>query len=116
MKRYIQKYLFGKKVYKVKARYNTEKLYEFFKKLTDGTITNQKPDGKEIVSSMKRAKITEPGIIEWFEVCYCKTPLQHERETVYDHYLSEITTELVEDYGEVEGKSFWAYLNSVSEI
>ena len=50
MKRYIQKYLFGKRFYKVKARYKKEKVYEFFKKLTDGTITNQKPDGKEIIS------------------------------------------------------------------
>ena len=115
MKKYIQKYLFGKRFYKVKAKYKKEKVGEFFKKLTDGTITNQKPDGKEIISSMKRAKITEPGIIEWFEVCYCKTPLQHERETVYDLYLSEITTEVVEGYGKVEGKSFWSYLDSVSE-
>ena len=115
MKRYIQKYLFGKKFYKVKARYNKEKGYEFFKKLTDGTITNQKPDGKEIISSMKRAKITEPGIIEWFEVCYCKTPLKHERETVYDFYLLDMSTELVDDYGDVKGESFWSYLNCVSQ-
>ena len=29
---------------------------------------------------------------------------------------SMVDAELVEDYGEVEGKSFWDYLNSVSEI
>ncbi len=101
-------------IYKVRARYNIEKAGTFFKKLSDGTISSQKPDGQEIVASMQRAKITEPGVIEWFEMCFCSSPLQHERATVYDLYLSDITTEIVDDYGEVEGESFWSYLNSVS--
>lgn len=97
-------------IYKVRAKYNEETAADFLKKLTDGTISNQKPDGKEIVSCMKRARITEPGIIEWFETCYCPTPLQHERATVYDFYLSDITTEPAEGYGEIQGDSFWSYL------
>lgn len=96
-------------IYKVKAKYREEKMSVFFTKLTDGTIQSQKPDGEEIVSSMKKAKITTPGIIEWFETCYCSTPLLHERTTVYDYYLSDISTELVDDYGELEGDSFWSY-------
>ena len=115
MKQYIQKYLFGKKFYKVRAKYKEEKVSEFFEKLTDGTVSNQKPDGKEIVFSMKRAKIVAPWIIEWFEICYCKTPLKHERETVYDFYLFDMNTELVDDYGDVKGESFWSYLNSISQ-
>jgi len=105
-------------IYKVRAKYDKEKTGEFFEKLTDGTVSNQKPDGQEIVSSMKRAKITEPGIIEWFEMCFCSSPLQHERATVYDLYLSDITTEVCDNYGdvkeevEVEGESFWSYLIS----
>ena len=99
-------------IYKVSAKYKKEKANEFFAKLTDGSISSQEPDGKEIVSSMKRAKIIEPGIIEWYEMCFCPSPLQHERATVYDHYLSDINTEIVEDYGEVEGESFWSYLDS----
>jgi len=50
-------------IYKVKAKYNEGKKSEFFQKLNDGFIRNQKPDGQEIVASMKRAKITEPGIV-----------------------------------------------------
>ena len=100
-------------IYKVKARYHEDKAAEFFEKLTNGTISKQKPDGQEIVASMKRAKITAPGIIEWYEKCFCPTPLQHERATVYEHYLSDITTEVAEDYGEVRGESFWAYLNDI---
>ena len=100
--------------YKVRANYKKEKVSEFFEKLTDGSISSQKPDGTEIVASMKRAKITEPGIIEWYEMCFCSTPLKHERATVYDHYLSGITTEIVDDYGEIGGESFWSVMNSDS--
>jgi len=99
-------------IYKVRAKFIKERTSEFFEKLTDGSISSQKPDGKEIVSSMKRAKIIEPGIIEWFEMCFCSSPLNHERVTVYDHYLSDLTTELVDNYGDVKGESFWSYLMS----
>lgn len=97
-------------IYKVRAKYQEDKLQQFFNKLTDGTIINQKPDGAEIVSSMKRAKITSPGIIEWYETCYCPAPLQHERETVYDQFLTDITTHKANEYGYIEGESFWDYL------
>ncbi|MCH7784367.1 MAG: hypothetical protein IIB06_02975 [Bacteroidetes bacterium] len=101
-------------IYKVRAKYKKELAGNFFEKLTDGSISSQKPDGKEIVSSMKRAKIIKPGIIEWFEMCFCSSPLQHERETVYNLYLSDITTEIVDYYREVRGNSFWSYLSSAS--
>ena len=96
----------------IRARYIEEEAGEFLEKLSDGTIANQKPDGNEILSSMKAANITEKGVIQWYETCYCDTPLQHERETVYDFYLFDLTTEPVEDYGEVKGTSFWNYLQS----
>jgi len=83
---------------------------EFYQKLTDGTIQNQKPDGYEIVNSMKRAKITKPNIIQWSEMCLCPTPLKHERETVYDHFLTDIETEVVNDYAEFEGESFMDFI------
>ena len=97
-------------IYSVKARFNPKKMPEFYCKLTDGTILNQKPDGREIVESMKRARIVEPNMIQWTETCYCSPPLKHERETVYDHFLTDIETEIVEDYMEFEGKPFLNYL------
>ena len=97
-------------IYKVQARYIKDKTGDFFQKLTDGTIASQQPDGKEIVSSMKKAIVVGEGIIEWFELCYCDTPLKHERETVYNFYLNDITTELVDNKGEIKGHSFWNYL------
>ena len=98
-------------IYKVRARVLEDKAGEFFLKLTDGTIAGQRPDGGEIVASMKQARMTGAGMIEWFETCYCESPLKHERETVYDIYLSDIETELVDEKGEITGDSFWDYLS-----
>ena len=97
-------------IYSVKARFIETKIGEFYQKLTDGTIANQKPDGQEIINSMKRAKITEPNIIQWSETCFCPTPLKHERETVYDHFLTNMKTEKIDDYVEYQGEFFMDFL------
>jgi len=101
-------------LYKVRAKIIEENLSIFYEKLIDGTIYNQHPDGKEIVASMKRARLTKSGVVEWFENCGCLTPLKHERETQYDYYFSEINTELVEESGKINGKSFWSYMEKLS--
>ena len=100
-------------IYSIKAKFISERMKEFFQKLTDGTIENQKPDGEEILNSMKRAKITEPGTIQWSEMCFCSPPLQHERQTVYDNYLSEMEIKPIEDYVEFTGKSFFDYIQKL---
>jgi hypothetical protein len=97
-------------IYKVKARYSEERIEGFYRKLTDGSVLNQKPDGKEIVDSMRRAKITQPGIIQWSEKCFCTPPLKHERETVYDRFLSDIETVPVDEYKEFEGEPFMDFM------
>ncbi len=97
-------------IYSVKARFIEEKTREFYQKLTDGTIKNQEPDGKEIIESMKRAKITAPNVIEWSEMCFCSTPLKHERETIYDNFLIDFETTRIDDYVEYEGKFFMDFL------
>ena len=100
-------------IYSVKAKFSAEKMKEFFQKLTDGTIENQKPDGAEILSSMKRAKITEPGVIQWTEMCFCPTPLKHERQTIYDHFLMDLQTQTIDDNVEFVGESFFDYLKKL---
>ena len=97
-------------LYRIRAKIIEEKTAEFLEKLMDGSIEQQRPDGEEIVASMKRAKITAPGVIEWSETCYCPTPLAHERETVYDHFLSEIQAEEISSEADIRGESFWDYL------
>jgi hypothetical protein len=96
--------------YSIKAQYIEEKLGEFYQKLTDGTISNQKPDGSEIVDSMKRAKITVTKTIQWSEMCFCRTPLKHEQVIVYNHFLTNFETQIIDDYVEFEGESFFDYL------
>lgn len=96
--------------YHVKARVMEKRKGEFYRRLTDGTIASQKPDGQEIVLSMKRAKISGPADIEWCETCFCPTPLAHERQTVYDHYLTEIETTEIDSDPEIQGDSFWDHL------
>ncbi|MEW8224001.1 MAG: hypothetical protein AB2729_16800, partial [Candidatus Thiodiazotropha taylori] len=98
--------------YRVRANFILSKLPAFYKVLVDGTVANQEPDGAEIVASMQRAKIVAPNTIAWFETCYCASPLKHERVTVYDKYLVNIETALVEKYGETEGDSFWSFLQN----
>jgi hypothetical protein len=97
-------------IYSVKARFIEEKTREFYQKLTDGTIKNQEPDGNEIIESMKRAKITAPNVIEWSEMCFCSTPLKHERETIYDNFLIDFETTRIDDYVEYEGEFFMDFL------
>ncbi|WP_316506051.1 hypothetical protein [Nitrosopumilus sp.] len=94
----------------VRAQFIEEKIEEFYQKLTDGTIQNQKPDGQEIVDSMKRAKITAPKTIQWSEMCFCPTPLNHERVTVYDYFLTNLETKIINNYEESDGESFFGYL------
>ena len=96
--------------YIVRARLVPESSVDLLRKLADGSIESQKPDGKEIVASMQRAVIDEAGVVSWSEVCYCDTPLRHERETVYDHYFTHIETEEVDDYVEFEGRPLLEYL------
>src|SRR5262249_40247056 len=78
-------------IYKVRAKIIEETIGEFYRKLADGTVAQQRPDGEEITASMKRAVLTAPGVAEWYEKCFCATPLYHERQTQYDFYFTDMT-------------------------
>jgi hypothetical protein len=105
----------GNMFYKVKARVIDETIGEFYRKLADGTVAKQRPDGEEIVASMKRAVLTGPGVAEWYEMCFCPTPLNHERQTQYDFYFTDMTTEPAKGYGELQGASLWSYMASKAD-
>ncbi len=49
--------------YRVTARLRTETGADFLRKLTDGTIKSQSPDGREIVDAMNRAVLTDDGSV-----------------------------------------------------
>ena len=101
--------------YKVRARLKKDTAIELQCRLLDGTIRRQQRDGREIVASMQRAVVTDSGDIEWSEVCYCPSPLRHERTTVYDHYFNDLSTELVEGYQRYEGRPFMTYLKELTK-
>ena len=94
--------------YLIKAHFIEEKKEEFLKKLN--VVARQKPDGLEILESMQRARITAPGVIEWCATCFCDSPLNHERETVYDEYFTDIHTQEINSDPEINGNSFWEHL------
>jgi len=49
--------------YTVSAQLIPATAAELHRKLTDGTIKGQEPDGREIVASMKRAVIDDEGVV-----------------------------------------------------
>ena len=101
-------------LYKIKAKAIESKLCDFYAKLTDGTIEEQIPDGEEIINSMKGAKINSDGFVEWFETCYCASPLKHERDTQYNKYFSYFNATRVRDTTPINGESFWFYLKKLN--
>ena len=97
-------------LYRVKANIDKMKMKAFFNALTDGTVADQEPDGAEIINAMQKAVMTSADTLEWYETCYCATPLKHERETVYDKYLQITETVLAEEEKKIKGNSFWTCL------
>ena len=96
--------------YRVTARLRTETGADFLRTLTDGTIARQRPDGQEMVDAMNRAVLTDDGTVSWSEVCYCPTPLAHERATVLDKHFDALETQAIDGYERYDGRPFVEYL------
>ena len=101
-------------IYHVTAKFRVDTASEYLTKLTDGTISNQRPDGTELVASMERAVVNEKGDVEWSEMCLCPSPLLHERTTVLDHYFDDLKTEPIEAHQKYKGHPFMSYLRGVA--
>ena len=102
-------------VYHVTARFRTDTAAELRRRLDDGSIAAQQPDGQEMVDSMHRAVVTDSGQVTWSEQCFCRPPLAHERATILDHYFDDLTTEAIEDHQQYEGRPFIEYLDATVE-
>lgn len=98
-------------IYKVQARISQSKCKELYQLLSGGSLEDQSPDGPEILASMERATIDSSGLVRWTELCYCPTPLRHERATVYDNYFSDFQTEETENHERFEGESFIKHIS-----
>ena len=96
--------------YFVSARPILAEMTRFWSLLNDGTINAQKPDGSEIVTSMKRA-VVKGDKVSWYETCFCSPPLQHERSTVYDRFFTDMKIEPGVGPA-LEGERFWDQLRA----
>ena len=100
-------------IYRVTARFRTDTAAELRRRLDDGSIAAQQPDGQELVDSLQRAVMTDSGKVTWSEMCFCDPPLAHERATVLDHYFAAVTSEPIEDYEQDDGRSFMEHLQTL---
>jgi hypothetical protein len=48
-------------------------------------------------------------------MCFCSTPLYHERQTQYDFYFTDMTTAEAEGYVKIQGESLWAHMATKAE-
>ncbi len=101
-------------IYHVTAKLRTDAASALLTKLTDGTISRQRPDGAELVASMDRAVVNDRGEVEWSEMCFCSSPLQHERTTVLDHHFDDIKTEPIDSHQHSPGRPFMDYLRDLA--
>ncbi len=100
--------------YRVTATLNAELALDFLQKLTDGTIKSQRPDGAEIVDSMNRAVVADNGEVRFSSMCFCSTPLAHERATVYDKHFNEMKFEPIDGYQSFGGRPFMDHLRALA--
>ena len=100
-------------IYHVRARFRDDTAASLLLKISDGTIAGQRPDGPELVASMERAVVNAAGEVEWSEMCFCASPLHHERATVLDAHFVDIETEPIDAHKIYEGKPFLTYLKEL---
>ena len=53
---------------------------------------------------MDRARVAQDGVVRWTETCFCRPPLQHERETVLDRYFEGMEAEAIDAPVEFSGQ------------
>jgi len=100
--------------YHVRAKLKQDRAAAFHTALTDGSIESQRPDGPEMVAAMHRAVVTDDGAVEWSEQCYCASPLAHERETVFDAFFDDLTTEPADGHKDFGGKLLMTVLEQAA--
>ena len=100
--------------YSVSARLIESTARELLRKLADGSIESQKPDGPELIASMARARIDESGRVRWSEQCFCPTPLAHERATILDFHFTDLETTPVEGHETFTGQSLMSRLQELA--
>ena len=66
--------------YLVTARVKPHQSDALARAIDDGTLGDGSIAGDEYLRNMSEARQLEDGRVQWVEVCYCRTPLDEERE------------------------------------
>ncbi len=101
-------------IYKVTARFKEDQAASLRQRLDDGSLAAQPPDGEEMVRAFGHAVVTDDGLVMWSEMCFCPTPLAHERVTQLDHFFTDLTTTPIEAYESYKGRPFLEYLDTLA--
>ncbi len=94
--------------YRVKARVLEGKEKTLREAIETGALGKGEVFEKEMQGAMQEARVSD-GLITFYEICYCPSPLLQEHE-YYDRYLEILETQVVEDRPPLEGEPLGEYL------
>jgi hypothetical protein len=94
--------------YRVKARVLEGKEKTLREAIETGALGKGEIFEKEMQGAMQEARVSN-GLITFYEICYCPSPLQEERE-YYDRYLEILEAQVVEGRPSLEGEPLGEYL------
>lgn len=97
--------------YQVSGKLNIELAGELLAKLNDGSIRAQQPDGEEIYKGLQAAVVKKDWVLMNM-ICFCSTPLEHERETVLDRHFNHLDIQAQPMRQKHQGEPFLSYLES----
>ena len=64
--------------YLVKARLRPEKRNELIEAIEENQLGRGSVAFGEYERNMREARLSDPGVVKWVEICYCDTPLEEE--------------------------------------
>jgi hypothetical protein len=82
--------------YLVRATPVPERLNELAAKLAERAFVELEPFGRALTTSLQRARRFPDGTAIWEEEDYCRPPLAQERESVLDHYFTDLSVQQIE--------------------
>src|SRR5687767_8435269 len=65
--------------YLVKARVKPDRQTDLLKAIATGELGRGSIAGDEYQHNMEQARVTEDGVAQWVETCFCAVPLDEER-------------------------------------
>lgn len=99
--------------YLITTQVDRNRSWELLEKLIDGTIKRQSFDGAEIAKGLESAKVIN-NTIQFYMICYCRIPLEHEKEIVFDIYFHDLEITPASEEKPLDGENFIEYLKKLT--